>query len=572
MKRLLSCLLCIVLVLGLAALPAAAAEEAASQEASFDEAPRPEEAVSPEETALPDAVPEEPEPASEAPIPADEESPSPEDSAAELPPVFDAETPTDALDENGQLRTSGKVAGTNITWSYADGTLTFTGSGAIPDGKAPGEEDSPAWTVYEEKVEKLVISKGITRVGANLASGFYKLTSLNLAEGVTELGTAAFSGCTGLTEVRLPSTLEIIGSNCFAACANFDTGLRSVTFPSGLKRIGSYAFSGDLLASVTLPDGLEYIGEGAFSGNAMKKLTIPGGVELSRQAFNGCANLQSVVLKDGIYELPEECFSGCFSLTRMSAPFSLRVLGPRALHQTKIKSLSLPTVEGYTFTGWADDNGSAINLSSAVSGSYNGTVYALWNRDGGDFTDVPEGAWYAPYVDFCYQAELMNGVSETKFSPHGSATRGQVVTVLWRLAGEPEASGSSGFSDVPSNVYYHDAVLWAAANGVTTGYPDKTFRPNQSVTRQEFVTFLFRFTETWAGKQPTSFDADPLADFSDRSRIASWAMDAERWSVAAGLQEGSKEGSTLLLQPRQSIRRSELAAFLTRYWLAVTSS
>jgi len=162
----------------------------------------------------------------------------------------------------------------------------------------------------------------------------------------------------------------------------------------------------------------------------------------------------------------------------------------------------------------------------------------------------------------------MNGMSDRIFDPNGSATRAQVVTVLWRLAGEPASSGSS-FSDVTAGSWYADAVAWAAEAGVTTGYPDDTFRPNNAVTRQEFLTFLFRFTEAWAGEQPSSCDLDPLAEFADRDLVGSWAQSAECWSVAAGFQQGSLENGALYLNPTQSIKRSEMAAFLMRYCTAI---
>jgi hypothetical protein len=176
------------------------------------------------------------------------------------------------------------------------------------------------------------------------------------------------------------------------------------------------------------------------------------------------------------------------------------------------------------------------------------------------FTDLTQD-WYKPYVKFCYEAELMNGTGSDTFSPSRYGTRAQVVTVLYRLAGEPNVSAASGFSDVPEGEYYSAAVAWAKQTGVTTGYEDGTFRPLRYVTRQEFLTFLYRF----ASPDSSQWTGDEIAPFADAGDIQDYAKAAENWSVAAGLQTGYEENGQTFLKPTDKVRRSEIAAFLTRY-------
>ena len=283
-------------------------------------------------------------------------------------------------------------------------------------------------------------------------------------------------------------------------------------------------------------------------------------------------SITRVVVCEGVTGLCRDFFWDLSLAETYELPSSLETLGHAAIHPTpSLRSVAVAAKDGYAFAGWVDEEGALFSSEELCAGAgYAGDLTAsrlrIWAE--GRFTDVSGSSWYHDAVQFCYQAELMNGISETLFDPNGSATRGQVVTVLWRLAGEP-AARDSGFSDVPDGKYYSAAVAWASANGITTGYPDGTFQPNSAVTRQEFLTFLFRFTEAWAGEQPPSCDSDPLEGFADRGLVGSWAQSAECWSVATGLQEGSLDGGVLRLNPTQSIRRSEMAAFLMRYCIAI---
>lgn len=167
------------------------------------------------------------------------------------------------------------------------------------------------------------------------------------------------------------------------------------------------------------------------------------------------------------------------------------------------------------------------------------------------FTDVPESAYFYEPVLWAVENGITSGTSATKFSPYEGCTRGQVVTFLWRAAGCPEPESSyNPFSDVPSNAYYHDAVLWAAEEGITTGTSRTRFEPNATVTRAQTVTFLWR----WAGS-PESGSAGNFRDVPYRAYYA----DAVAWAVEYGITNGTAPG---LFSPAQTCTRAQIVTFL----------
>lgn len=169
------------------------------------------------------------------------------------------------------------------------------------------------------------------------------------------------------------------------------------------------------------------------------------------------------------------------------------------------------------------------------------------------FTDVPESAYFCEPVLWAVENGITSGTSATKFSPYEGCTRGQVVTFLWRAAGCPEPESSyNPFSDVPSNAYYHDAVLWAAEEGITTGTSRTRFEPNATVTRAQTVTFLWR----WAGS-PEPGSAGSFRDVPYRAYYA----DAVAWAVEYGITNGTAPG---LFSPAQTCTRAQIVTFLYR--------
>ena len=131
------------------------------------------------------------------------------------------------------------------------------------------------------------------------------------------------------------------------------------------------------------------------------------------------------------------------------------------------------------------------------------------------FVDVPADAYYADAVQWAVSKQITNGTSATTFSPDESCTRAQMVTFLWRANSGKAVRGSMPFKDVPADAYYRDAVLWASNEKITTGTSNTTFSPDNTVTRAEAVTFLWR-----AAGSPGSFMANPFSDVADDAYYA----------------------------------------------------
>ena len=174
------------------------------------------------------------------------------------------------------------------------------------------------------------------------------------------------------------------------------------------------------------------------------------------------------------------------------------------------------------------------------------------------FTDVREADWFYDDVVYAYENGLFSGTSDTTFSPNASMTRAMLVTVLYRLEGQPAVSGRSGFSDVKLNSYYEDAVTWAADNGIVNGTGATTFSPNANVTREQMAAILYRYAQY---KQYSTTASASLNGFSDAAKVSTYAKAPLSWAVAEKLVNGS-EGKLL---PTGNATRAQVAAILHRF-------
>ena len=175
------------------------------------------------------------------------------------------------------------------------------------------------------------------------------------------------------------------------------------------------------------------------------------------------------------------------------------------------------------------------------------------------FIDVKGNAWYAQAVQYVYENGLMAGVSSTTFSPNSTTTRGQLVTILYRAEGGPEVNETVKFNDVPAGKWYSKAVSWASENGIVSGYGNGRFGPNDSVTREQMVTILYRYAQS---KQiDTEKEAD-LSSYTDYKKISTYAVAPMQWAVAEGFISGT---SKTTLSPIGTSTRAQIAVVLKRY-------
>jgi len=175
------------------------------------------------------------------------------------------------------------------------------------------------------------------------------------------------------------------------------------------------------------------------------------------------------------------------------------------------------------------------------------------------FNDVSSGAWYAEAVQYVTASNLMSGVESGVFGPTQSATRGQIVTILYRLAGQPAVAGRAPFLDVSATSFCHDAVLWANASGIVSGAGDGNFNPSGTVTREQMAAMFYRYAAV------QDCDLTAIADltvFQDSWQISQYALTPLGWAVGNGLMNGTGADT---VSPKSVTSRAVLATTLMRF-------
>ena len=193
------------------------------------------------------------------------------------------------------------------------------------------------------------------------------------------------------------------------------------------------------------------------------------------------------------------------------------------------------------------------------------------------FGDISPDAWYHDGVHWAIAQGVMNGVGKDSFDPDGDTTRAMVVTMLWRLAGEPESMTTASFRDVKDGAWYAQAVNWAAENGIVTGYSNTVFAPNDKVTREQLAVILNRSAGSSGGDEealvkivlamfgtidPSTFYGEKIdVPFDDAASVSEWAVSGVNWAWNAGVLKGKTEK---LLAPQDNANRAEVATMLLR--------
>ena len=178
------------------------------------------------------------------------------------------------------------------------------------------------------------------------------------------------------------------------------------------------------------------------------------------------------------------------------------------------------------------------------------------------FTDVKADAWYYEAVQYVYEKELFAGVTTTTFEPNAPMTRAMLVSVLWRLEGRPEAPSTNPFSDVQDGKWYTSGVLWAASKEIVSGFPNGTFAPDDSITREQMASLIMRYA-TYKGIELVQ--GASLDSFVDADKVQGWSKEAVAWAVAAGIISGNKQGDVYTLAPQASATRAQVASILMRF-------
>ena len=215
----------------------------------------------------------------------------------------------------------------------------------------------------------------------------------------------------------------------------------------------------------------------------------------------------------------------------------------------------VPTREGFAFTGWYTDRELTQRVTSLTL-TNSTVVYAGWNP----FTDVGSGDWFYEDVLYVYNQGLMEGTGADTFSPDAAVTRGQAVTILWRMAGSPVVNFAMNFSDVTEDTWCAEAIRWAASEGIARGFADGSFGQDVYVSREQLAAFLYREVQHQGGGF-TGMWYFPL-NYPDIQELSAFADEAMHWCVMTGVLQGTADGR---LAPKATTDRAQLSAILHRY-------
>ena len=423
---------------------------------------------------------------------------------------------------------------------------------------------------------------GLFYVGNWLIDADDNITAANVRPGTRGIACSAFSVCKNLTDVTLPKDLRFIGENAFSFCDK----LRNILIPNSVETIGTCAFtccSG--LRSVSLPKQITEIDEGVFSEcTSLTEIKIPNSVtSIGGGAFSGCSSLKNLTIPNSVTSIGESAFDGCSSLTNLAIPNSVKTIDEWAFAGcSSLKAVIVPdsvTSIGEDAFGWNDNLRSILILNkdcdiydsentlnypehTTVFGYPGSTAEAYAQKYGYtfksiedvSFIDVADNVYYTNPVAWAVEREVTNGTAPYLFSPENTCTRAQVVTFLWRAAGCPEPKQTANpFEDVKEGQYYYKAVLWAAEQGVTNGVDAKHFAPNAGCTRGQVVTFLWR-----AMGKPASKSADnPFKDVT----VQQYYYQAVLWAAEAGVTNGTSADK---FSPESTCTRGQIVTFLYR--------
>lgn len=503
--------------------------------------------------------------------------------------------------------------------NYA-GTVTSIGDLAFESCKALTAAPIPETVTAIDKaaftgctaLTDVTIPAGVSTIPEDCFRGCTALTDIDLPGTVTSVGHNAFTGCTALKDVRCygaapavepgnseahsfePATVTIHYNPAMnwtldadgkwqgytvsdkGACLHTDYGTTERTMPATCGEAGRVdticSNCGEVVSTRELPPtGAHVWDNGTVTtaptettpGVRTRTCTVCGDIREETIPATGAHDYRftktvAPTCTDGGYDL-YTC-SGCGATER-------RNLTDAAGHKwdggtvTTAPTETTPGVRTFTCTVCGQTRTEAIPATGAstCTGGPSCPSYGLHDVAGPDY-------WAHKGIDYCVRNRLMSGVGAGTFSPDTACTRAQIVKILYNRSGNQTDYSYYylPFTDVAPGAWYYNAVAWAYCNDVTSGTSATMFTPNAAITRQQLVTFLYRYTVKYAPE--FTGNAAPISAFPDADSVANWAYAAMSWAVGNGLIQGNAHDNGLdYLDPNGSATRAQTATIIMRY-------
>ena len=464
-----------------------------------------------------------------------------------------------------------------VTVSIKDAAVTATG-GTAPNGNSSGI--SATNTIANVKVT--IEDATVTTTGGTAGTG----NSYGILAKTTGTGQSADVTINGNSVVRANMTGEegVDGKTISGKTIERENG---IVFENGEGTVyGTVTLQEDLTvgadesltiphgATLTIPDGTTLTNSGTITNDG----TIENQGALTIRPGGGLAGSGTVTGNSVEWPYTPPPANPNYRIDVTTTEGGTVTKDPAAAKAGETVTLTPAPEEGYEVgdVTVTDRFGDTVEVTENADGTYtftmpNGQVsvnvtFVEVQTEPLPFTDVSETDWFHDAVQYVYDNGLMGGVGDNRFAPNNPTTRAQLVTILYRLEGEPAVTGQSAFTDVEADTWYTNAVAWAAANGIVNGVSETQFAPGNNITREQLATILYRYAQ--AKGYDVSASAD-LSGFPDAGDIQSYATQALSWAVAEGLLQGFEDDS---LQPGGTATRAQIATILMRFLAAAPTA
>ena len=458
----------------------------------------------------------------------------------------------------------------------------------------------------------VTIPAGVSTIPDGCFRGCTALADIDLPGTVTHVGHNAFTDCAALKDVRCygaapavepgnseahsfePATVTIHYNPAMnwtldadgkwqgytvsdkGACLHADYGTTERTVPATCGEAGRVdticSNCGEVVSTRELPPTGAHDWDGGTVTTAPTE-TTPG---VRTFTCSGCGDIrEETIPATGAHDyqftknVAPTCTDGGYDLYTCSGcgATERRNLTDAAGHKwdggtvTTAPTETTPGVRTFTCTVCSQTRTEAIPATGAstCTGGPSCPSYGLRDVAGPDY-------WAHKGIDYCVRNRLMSGVGAGTFSPDTACTRAQIVKILYNLSGNQTDYSYYylPFTDVAPGAWYYNAIAWAYCNDVTSGTSATTFTPNAAITRQQLVTFLYRYTVKYAPE--FTGNAAPISAFPDAGSVANWAYAAMSWAVGNGLIQGNAHDNGLdYLDPNGSATRAQTATIIMRY-------